>query len=496
MFQKIKALLFENRTTKQTVAKNTFWLTVSNFGGKFLKAIIIIYAARVLGTAGYGVFSYAITLASFLTLFMEPGINGILIRDASGAAEEDRRAIFDTAFAMKIVLILIGIAVVAFAAPFFTTLPGAKTLLPVVAFVLALDTLREFFSSLLRAMERMEWEAVVFILTNLGIVVFGFVFLLRAATPQSFGWGYVAGDAVGLVAAVAILRRYFKKILSFFSPSRVIPILKSAWPFAVGGIFGMLFTNTDILIISWMRSASDVGIYSAAIRIVQTLYLIPGIVQLSTLPLLSRLAKNDRAKFRAALEQTLSMVFFASIPLSLGGIILGTPIMKLLFGAPYTPGGLSLEILMATLLFDFAATIVINALFAYDHQRSMVISAAIAGTLNVALDLLLIPPFGITGSAVATLVAQALNNWYLWHAMKKVNYFAVTTRLRKIIVAGAVMAASTVLFAALGVELIVNIALSGAIYFLILRALREPLLIEVKRLLFPMTAPAAPAAES
>ena len=81
------------------------------------------------------------------------------------------------------------------------------------------------------------------------------------------------------------LRSYFKKIFSRFSPERVIPILKAAWPFAISGALGLLFTNSDILIISWMRTASDVGIYSAAIRIIQTFYLIPYIIQFRTLPL-------------------------------------------------------------------------------------------------------------------------------------------------------------------------------------------------------------------
>ena len=42
MFKKIKAFLFKNTTAKQTIAKNTFWLSISNFGGRLIKAIIII----------------------------------------------------------------------------------------------------------------------------------------------------------------------------------------------------------------------------------------------------------------------------------------------------------------------------------------------------------------------------------------------------------------------------------------------------------------------
>ncbi len=488
MSQKIKDFLFKNTSSKQTVAKNTFWLSVSNFGGRLIKAIIIIYAARILGTDGYGVFSYAITLAGVLTLFMDPGINSILIRDAAKVDEEERRTIFGTMFVIKIVLLLIGVAVILFVAPLFTTLPGAKILLPIVALVLAFDTMREFFFSLIRAMEKMEWEAAIFLLTNAGIVVFGFIFLYMATNAQSFSWGYVAGDVLGTTAAVIALRTYFKKIFSHFDPARVMPILRAAWPFAISGALGLLFTNTDILIISWMRSAAEVGTYSAAIRIIQTFYLIPNIIQLTTLPFIARLANKDNARFRAALERTLGIVFLASIPLSLGGIVLGTQIMSFIFGAPYAVGGLAFKLLAATLMFDFTAAIIINALFAYGHQKSLITSSILGSVVNVGLDLLLIPSFGIAGSAVSTLIAQAVNNAYLWYAMKKVNPFTIVAKLKKIFLASIIMAACAMIFMALGVNVIVNIVLCTGIYIALLGILKEPFLLEIKNIVSPKTA--------
>lgn len=478
MAQKIKDFLFKNTTAKQTVAKNTFWLSVSNFGGRLIKAIIIIYAARVLGTAGYGVFSYAITLAGFLTLFMDPGINGILIRDAAKVDDKERRSIFGTMFVIKLVLLALGVFVIIFIAPLFTTLPGAKVLIPIIALVLALDTLREFFFSLIRAMENMQWEAAIFLLTNVGIVVFGFAFLVYAANARSFSWGYVAGDAIGTLAAMIALRSYLGTIFSHFDPARIVPILKAAWPFALSGALGLLFTNSDILIISWIRSASDVGIYSAAIRIIQTFYLIPGVIQFATLPLLARLAKTDNERFRTALERTLGMVFLASIPLSLGGIVLGTQVMGVIFGAPYAAGGLAFKILAATLMFDFPASVIINALFAYEHQKSLVVSSALGGVVNVGLDLALIPFFGMAGSAVATLVAQAVNNGYLWWAMKRVSPFSILPRLKKIGVSAVVMAASSYFFLYIGMNIFLNIIICTMIYFLIVKLLKEPLLEE------------------
>lgn len=482
MVKKIKDFLFKNTSTKQTVAKNTVWLSISNYGGRLIKAAIVIYGARALSTADYGLFSYALTLAGFLSFFLDPGINSILVREISKSSEEERMKLFSTTFVIKIGLVIIGALGVLFIAPSFSTLPGAIVLLPLVALILSFDTFRGFFVALMDGREKMQWDAVISILTNASITVLGFAFLAMSATAKSFTLAYVIGTGIGAIAAFIMVFPYLKKSISRFSLKLVGPIFNTAWPFAIIGALGILLTNTDILIISWMSNASQVGIYSAAIRIVQMFYIIPSIIQASTLPALARLAKSDNAKFRAAFEKTLGFVFLASVPLALGGAILGTQVMALVFGAAYKAGGHALTVLMVSMLFDFPATVIAAAIFSYNHQKGLIISSAIAGVANVALDLFLIPRFGITGSAFATLGAQILSNWYLWHMMKKINHFTIVPKLGKIIASGAIMAAVTITLYFAGVHVLTNVLVSSAVYFALLLALREPLLIEMKRM--------------
>ncbi|MCL4405395.1 MAG: flippase [Patescibacteria group bacterium] len=482
MWQKIKSFLVENRTTKQTVAKNTVWLSISNFGGRLLKAVIVIYGARVLSTAGYGVFSYAVTLAGFFTLFVDPGINAILVREGSKASPEERQSLFATTLIMKAVVLALSVVVILTVAPLFSILPGAKALIPFIALIIVFDSSREFLASFFRAGEKMQWDAASFLIENLGIVVFGFIFLAISATPLSFTKSYVLGTAVGALAAAWLLRRNFTNILAGASVRKMIDIIKVAWPFAVTSALGILLTNTDILIISWMRNASDVGIYSAAIRIIQVLYIVPTIIQFSTLPLLSRLAKRDPDKFRIAFERITSSIFLVSIPLSVGGIILSNGIMGLIFGPAYAGGGTAFAILMLGLSFDYTACVIANGIFAHNHQKSLIVSSAIGGFGNVLLDLLLIPPLGIVGSSIATLLAQILSNSYLWYAMGKLNSFHVLPKLKRIVAASLVMAAVTWLLATLQVNIIGNIVVSGIVYSLMLLLTKEPLVKEIKEL--------------
>jgi O-antigen/teichoic acid export membrane protein len=197
------------------------------------------------------------------------------------------------------------------------------------------------------------------------------------------------------------------------------------------------------------------------------------------------------ARFRVIFERTVSVVFLLSIPMALGGLILGTPIMQFVFGAAYGSGGLSFQILMLTLLFDFPIAVISTAIFAYDRQKSLIVASAIAGVFNTALDIALIPVFGIAGSAVATLVAQALTNWYLWHKMRQINRIEILPRLGKIIAASLGMAVVVGVLFLLHVNLLLTIALGVLAYALLLYIFREPLIFELKNILTPAAEPAS-----
>jgi PST family polysaccharide transporter len=481
----LRPFLFKNTTDTQTVAKNTVWLSISNFGGRLLKAVIIIYAARVLDPVGWGVVSYAVTLAGFFTLFVDPGINVLLMREGSKAEEKHQLNLLSTTFYIKIILIAAVVLFVLFVGPAFTLLPGAALLLPVTALIIIGDTLREFFSSFIRAKEKMEWEARIFLLTNLFIVVLGFISLYYFKDARAFGWAYAAGTTIGALLALWMLRPYLSELFTNFSSKLVFPIMQSAWPFAVTGALGALLTNADILIISWMRTAGEVGIYSAAVRIIQLLYLFPVIIQYSTLPFFARLAKKNDGRFREMLERAVIIIFAVSIPIALCGIFLGGPIMKFIFGGAYAAGGASLTILLITMIVDYPGGVIGVALFAYDHQKVLINASIIGGVSNVLFDLILIPRFGITGSAFATLIAQTLNNAYLWYEMKKVNNFHVLSRLKKITLAAAITAVASALLIFAHTNLVVIIILCVLLYLFLLVAFKEPMLAEIARITRP-----------
>jgi len=71
---------------------------------------------------------------------------------------------------------------------------------------------------------------------------------------------------------------------------------------ALLGLLGIIMINTDILMLSFLKSESEVGLYAAANRPVQIFYVIPEILAAALFPITSRLANKDNNKLRAILE--------------------------------------------------------------------------------------------------------------------------------------------------------------------------------------------------
>ena len=485
MIGRLKLLLLNNRGTRQTVTKNTFWLTISNFGGRLLRAIIVIYAARTLGTEEWGVFSYALTVAAMLTIFVDFGVGPLLTRESSKFANDPirRKQIISTSFYLRIVLLVISTLLVIYGTPYVTTIEAAIPLLPIMAVIMILDSTRDFFVSIARSLERMEWEAFLSILTNASVVLIGIALLQISASAEFMAYGYAFGIGVGTIATIYLLRKELSGMFTHFDFKYVRLMFTAAIPFAISAILAGIMVNTDILFIGFFRSAEEVGLYSAILRIIQMLYILPGIIATSSFPLFARLAYKDDPKLRLILEKIIGTMFLIAMPLAIGGALAAGPLTELIYGKAYLPATASFQVLLLTLIINFPMAILTNFIFAYNKQKSLIVFSTLGALSNVFLNFLFIPTFGILGSAWATFGAQAISNTYLWFVSYKINPFSIFSYLPKIIVATAGMGAITFLGIVADLPIWMVILAASAFYFLILLGLKESLVDEYRETL-------------
>ena len=483
MITGLKELLFYNRGAKQIIIKNIFWLSMSQVGSRLIRAAIIIYAARILGAAEYGVFSYVLSLAGFFTIFADLGVSPLMTREIAGHPDK-RATYFASAFWLKNILLTITAVLIIFVAPKFSNIEAAVVLLPFVALLTLFDNFRDFTFAYFRGIEKMEREAILTVIMNTAIAVAGFIILRFYQTAGALLFSYIASVAILSVAALYFVKDFIKGIFKNFDKEIFKQFFHDCWPLAFTGLFGIFMLNIDVIMLGWWRTAEEIGYYSASQRIVQILYTLPLILASAIFPAMTRFIKqNEPDRARNLNEKSISVLYLIAIPLTIGGIILANPIIEFIFGKEYLPASISFQILIATLLIHFPGAILGNLIMAYNQQKRLVKYAAVGSASNIVFNALLIPPFGIAGSAIATLISQFVYFAPIWLKIKKLGDFQTLRHLKKIIVSALIMGFFSFLLNKFGLNVIINIIISSGIYFGILYLLKESIILEIKSLI-------------
>lgn len=479
MIKKIKSFLLENKTAKQTVAKNTFWLGVGTIASRIIKSIIIIYAARVLGAENYGIFSYALSLAALFSIFADIGMTAILTRETVREPHMLQKNI-STAFVIKLFLTAGSMLLVGGVAPFFAAVKGASSLLPLAALLIAFDSLRDFSASITRAWEKMEIEAGINMVTGIGITVFGLAAIFISPTPMLLMIGYVAGAGLGLLVAGILLGKYLKNFWTHFDKVLAKKLMIESIPFALMLILNALTVNIDAVMIGWIKGTEAVGLYAAAQRPILLIYMASSLLASSAFPLIARNAKKDDSKVKLITEKIMAISILSSVPIFVGGAILSSQIIGLVFGSGYLSASSTFSVLLFTVVLVFPAATLLNTIFAYGEQKMMMYSLLIGGVSNVVLDYILISKFNIIGSAYATILSQMMAYGLVLWRLKKINNFKIFVHLKKGFVAIVLMAISTLLMREFGINVLINVVISAVIYLLALVAMKEKTIEEAK----------------
>lgn len=477
MLNKIKTLLFENQNHKQTIAKNTFWLFFGQIGGRVLRAILIIFAARVLGPESWGAFSYATTLAVFLLLLSDIGVSAIVTRESARNPELSHQY-FSTAFFLKISFLLVGVSFLIFGGPLITNIPEARSLLPLIAILLIFDSIRNFGFTISRAMEKMQWEAINEIATNFLIIIAGFYFLTTAPSSAGLTLAYVLGTGLGMIFTIILLKDYFKNIFTHFQYRLIRPIISSSLPFALASFLGAIMINTDLIMLGWLRSPAEVGFYSAAQKPIQVLYTLASLFAVSLFPVLTKFAA-EKERSKKLLENSIITSLFFALPITFNGLILSQPLINLLFGSEYAPANAAFQILILTLPIIFSSVIISNSLLAHDQQNKFIWFSALGAIGNVVFNFLLIPILGILGCALSTLITQIIANSFIWKKMKETVNFSIVKKTLKIVAASIVSAAAALLLNNSNIPVLINIPIIIVIYWGLLIAFKEKLIKEI-----------------
>ncbi len=181
--------------------------------------------------------------------------------------------------------------------------------------------------------------------------------------------------------------------------------LRTALPILMAEGFFLLLAHTDVLMLQQFRSPEDVAVYYAAAKTLALVSFIHFSLAATTAHRFSAYhSAGDREGLAFFLRQAIRWTFWPSLAATALLLAFGDPLLRL-FGPQFTSGYHIMFILAAGLLARAAIGPMERFLNMLGQQRSVALAYAGAFTVNVSLCLLLIPPLGATGAAIATATA-------------------------------------------------------------------------------------------
>ncbi len=249
------------------------------------------------------------------------------------------------------------------------------------------------------------------------------LFLLVGSRSARLLWWLVAGNAFGYALQGVIFRRWWQQHRPRAEGSAFSAEVEESLAWSRTSVMGvawfcnLAFNTIDMLMLGVMANAQQVGLYSAAYRIMNqvlfTYYLL-------TSTLYPRLARQDAEQRRRALRPAI-LLWLAGIGAAFALVLTlaSREVLLIVFGKQFLPATLLLTLLAWAIPLDFLTSYLSNAYIAWSMEKKVLLCTAVAAGSNVILNLIGIPRYGATAAAVNTLVSYvvflvslAFAGWY------------------------------------------------------------------------------------
>ncbi len=403
-------------------ALGTFALKVGGTGLGFASSILL---TNLLGATSFGAYALAFAWVNLLTIPAVLGLGELLVREVSvyktknawGHLKGILRWANGAALLASLLIALTATLVVWNARGLSTSslaLIIAFSSLPLAALTLVRQAaLRGLNRVVAGQVPEMLVRPVLLIVFVVGAYLSGSEFNAEFNAAWAVGMSVAATGVSFLVGAWLLRRALAREVVQAIPQYQMGTWLRSALPFLlIGGVL-IINARTDIIMLGFLGTQTEVGIYRIVAQGAALIAFVLAAVNAALSPVIAKLyAQGERERLEATIRRTTRIIFLCSLPLALGLIVFGGPFLRI-FGPEFPAGHAALTVLSVGFLIDAAAGSVGQMLNMTGHERDSAKAIGASAVLNVALNLLLIPRLGMVGAATATATSMAVYNTLL-----------------------------------------------------------------------------------
>jgi O-antigen/teichoic acid export membrane protein len=381
---------------------NTSWLMGHRVFSMVVALFVGVYVARYLGPEKFGLLSYASSFVGLFAALATLGLDGIMVRELVKTPER-RYELLGTAFWLKAGgAILMWIAVAA-AVPFTHNDTQTNILIVIIALAVILQAFnvidlnyqaevksKYVVCAKLVSLIISSITKLVFIWIEAPLVWFACVFLLDAVL-----------QATGLLA---MYLRNTGKIGNWRWRWQTAKMLMSdSWPLILSGMVIAIYMKIDQVMIKEIMDASAVGNYAAAVRLSESWYFIPMAITSSVFPSIINAKKQSEQLYYQRLQKLYDLMVWLALAIAIPTTFLAPWIIRILYGKAFLPAAEVLSIHIWAGVFVFLGFANGRWIVAENVQYIAPIRSTAGGMMNIVLNIVFIPKYGINGAAITTL---------------------------------------------------------------------------------------------
>lgn len=423
-----------------SIARNTAFMTIASVGQKIIAFVYFTIVARTIGVENTGKYFFALAFTTVFVVFVDLGFTNVFVREVAKAKEKLQKYI-STVLSIKIIFGVLSYISVVVVINLLGYPVETKHLVYLSAVTMLFDSLHLTLYGSLRAIGNLRYEAISIVGSQLLTLVLGSTFLILKFPLIFLILAFTISSFVNVCFVVSIL--FFKYKITLrpkYDRATFFFIGKIAIPFAFAAIFARVYSYIDSILLSKLAGDIAVGWYSIPYKITYAFQFIPLALVATMYPRFSEYCTKDKEKLAYIFERGMKYLLIIAFPIAVGVAILAKDIILTLYNIEYLNSVLPLQILIVSLIFSFVSFPIGAFLNACNKQVIQTVIVGCVMVINIILNLILIPVYGVVGAAFSALVGNILlakiGYWIVPQITKISHWFIFKTILQLILAVG------------------------------------------------------------
>lgn len=395
--------LLQVSSNKQKIAKNVYWALIGKIVNVLSSLIVGILVARYLGPEQYGLMNYIISYVSIFLVLSNFGMDNIEIRELA-KNEHPKEIILGTAFRLKLVFALITIAIIIATVSFFNTDTYIRIMIIVYSLSIicnSFNVIRNYFTSIVLNEYVVKSEILRYLLGS----AIKIVLLLFHA---NLTWFIVSCIIDLILVASGYCYSYKKKVGTMqtwqFNRKVALYLIKQSFPLLLSSTSIIIYQRIDQVMISNMIDNSSVGYFSTAGKFVDLIIFLPVVIAQTISPILIQTKQQSITDYRKKAQTYINVIVWVSIILSTFVSLTAYLLIRYSFGLQYIAAVPVLQIMAFKAVGMGFSSAGGQLIIIENNQKWVAIKNLVGCLVCVGLNFVLIPTYGIIGSAIVTII--------------------------------------------------------------------------------------------